>query len=129
MSCYVLSVRMRLSRMVTFFFQCRYSSSCLMLLHQKCSVMLPVSNWADWWSNARFRSIIRKKVIGMIICSLVYLIWWTRNICVHDQMLMSPRWVLQNLCSLVAITSKKCIPAEKRGPHDLWLKTITAGMI
>ncbi|KAK9733282.1 hypothetical protein RND81_04G057100 [Saponaria officinalis] len=106
------------------FFLCNFSSSCLQLVSSSCGIMIPRSDWEAWWRKSWFRSIIRKKIIGMLLCSLTYLIWWARNRCVHDRVFMRPEWLVQQMRFMVAIRVQKNIPFVKRRRHETWKKNV-----
>ncbi|KAK9668598.1 hypothetical protein RND81_13G071100 [Saponaria officinalis] len=106
------------------FFQCKYGMDCLQLVQLKCGVCLPSTDWEGWWRRTRFRSIIRKKVTGMMLCSLIYLIWWARNVCVQDKIMLKPGWVVQKMRFMVAIRVRKRIPSVKHLRHEFWLRNV-----
>ncbi|KAK9740365.1 hypothetical protein RND81_03G029700 [Saponaria officinalis] len=99
------------------FFKCKYSAACLQLIQLRCDLTLPCTGWEKGHWHA------------MVMCALTYLIWWVRNICVHDRMMIRPDWVVHRLYFLVATRIKGRIPMVKRQRNSAWLKMVTDGLI
>ncbi|XP_074289194.1 uncharacterized protein LOC141614340 [Silene latifolia] len=76
------------------FFQCDYSSRCSSLVSQWCSFTLPDMDCISWWIALRLRTLTQKKVIGVILASLMYHIWMARNKSRIEHVMIRPEMVL-----------------------------------
>ncbi|XP_074313707.1 uncharacterized protein LOC141648898 [Silene latifolia] len=79
------------------FFGCAFSKQCLLLIQLWCKVLLPAQDCIHWWITWRIHSATKKKVIGIILASLMYHLWQHRNTCRIDQVVLKPMVLVQRL--------------------------------
>ncbi|KAK9713051.1 hypothetical protein RND81_06G000100 [Saponaria officinalis] len=70
------------------FFACPYSVRCVQLISSRVSINIPTVDTWSWWTQTRFSSLFHKKILGAIICALVYYIWKARNHSFHNYVLI-----------------------------------------
>ncbi|XP_074318519.1 uncharacterized protein LOC141655332 [Silene latifolia] len=63
------------------FFYCYYSRCCLQLISDWYFLQLPITECIHWWVKWRTPELSRKKIIAMIIASILAHVWFSRNKC------------------------------------------------
>ncbi|KAK9666093.1 hypothetical protein RND81_14G160000 [Saponaria officinalis] len=82
------------------FFECQYSSKCVQLVAVRLGINIPVSDTWKWWNQSRFSSLFHKKVIGEMLCAIIYRIWKARNHSLHNSVLIRPEmWMKDLICN------------------------------
>ncbi|XP_074297900.1 uncharacterized protein LOC141628691 [Silene latifolia] len=103
------------------FFDCCYSRSCLQLISDWCLMHLPVTDCIQWWVKWKIPELSRKKIIVVIIASLMAHIWFSRNKCRIDECVIRPAV----LCRMVKLEVKNRLAScdiKSRNRHVLdWL--------
>ncbi|XP_074300447.1 uncharacterized protein LOC141631711 [Silene latifolia] len=94
------------------FFSCAFSCRCLKLVSDWLGVDIPGQNTVSWWLNMRCRSMLLKKITGASICSLFYHVWFARNRCLHDQVLMLPKVVFQTIKNVICTRVRKVVSSK-----------------
>ncbi|XP_074299581.1 uncharacterized protein LOC141630712 [Silene latifolia] len=61
------------------FLECTFSRQCSDMVSAWCCHRLPMQQIIRWWTEWRQASACRKKIIAMILASLMYHIWYSRN--------------------------------------------------
>ncbi|XP_074301479.1 uncharacterized protein LOC141632875 [Silene latifolia] len=79
------------------FFECAFSKQCLLLIQLWCKILLPAHDCIHWWITWRTHSAAKKKVVGVILASLMYHLWQHRNSCRIDQVVLKPMVLVQRM--------------------------------
>ncbi|XP_074293007.1 uncharacterized protein LOC141619889 [Silene latifolia] len=79
------------------FFACEYSKKCLQILSSRLGCHLPSQDWFDWWSRQRFSSQKLHYQAAMLLLDLIYSIWWSRNHCRIENILLCPEFLIARL--------------------------------
>ncbi|XP_074266932.1 uncharacterized protein LOC141590225 [Silene latifolia] len=74
------------------FFDCQYSRRVMMSLQQVTGCSFPLAVDLSWWSN-RGGTIVQRGVQIALFLGALYSIWFQRNKCRNDTVLMHPRHV------------------------------------
>ncbi|XP_074305400.1 uncharacterized protein LOC141640528 [Silene latifolia] len=106
------------------FFRCVYSSTCKNLVSAWCKEKLPEQDWCAWWIKRRYRTITKKKIMGLILAALIYHIWAARNTCRVDRFLNRPEVVLQKIKHDVRSRIKNCSFKSHSGSVVVWTDQI-----
>ncbi|XP_074300398.1 uncharacterized protein LOC141631658 [Silene latifolia] len=77
------------------FFDCAYSSRCLVLVSTWLGCSIPAQNVIRWCVKLKVKSLIKKQLIHSVVVTLIYLIWMERNRCRVEQVIHHPSKVLQ----------------------------------
>ncbi|KAK9714431.1 hypothetical protein RND81_06G093800 [Saponaria officinalis] len=73
------------------FFECEYSRKCVLLLSSWLGVQIPLRGTLGWWIRLRTRSLAMKQLLGLAIASLLYHLWWARNMARIESFVPLPR--------------------------------------
>ncbi|XP_074298421.1 uncharacterized protein LOC141629297 [Silene latifolia] len=79
------------------FFGCAFSAKCFVLVQLWCNVLVPAQDCFQWWIKWRISSATKKKIMGVILASLMYHLWQHRNTCRIDKVVMTPVWLVRNV--------------------------------
>ncbi|XP_074265182.1 uncharacterized protein LOC141587606 [Silene latifolia] len=79
------------------FFSCEFSQRCRGLVSNVCLLELPHSEVIQWWVHLRDYSACRKKIIAVILASLMYNIWNARNVSRVDGLVIRPECIPQRV--------------------------------
>ncbi|XP_074283719.1 uncharacterized protein LOC141608256 [Silene latifolia] len=77
------------------FFLCPFSSRCLELVAAWLNISLPDQGVIEWWVKQRARSLLLKQVIAVVLASLIYHIWMSRNKCRIEGSVPHPQQVVK----------------------------------
>ncbi|XP_074305324.1 uncharacterized protein LOC141640419 [Silene latifolia] len=77
------------------FFECRYSQMCLTLINDWLESDIPVRDCIKWCCRLKHRSLMKTKLIQMVVVALVYQIWNMRNKCRVEQLVWHPRMLFR----------------------------------
>ncbi|XP_074291603.1 uncharacterized protein LOC141618408 [Silene latifolia] len=76
---------------------CAFIKQCHILVQRWCNVLVPAQDCIQWWINWRTHSSTKKKIIGVILASLMYHLWQHRNSCRIDKVVMKPVCLVQKV--------------------------------
>ncbi|XP_074266553.1 uncharacterized protein LOC141589828 [Silene latifolia] len=76
------------------FFACEYSKRCLQILSSKLGCHLPSQGWFAWWNSQVFPSQKIQQHATMFLLGLIYSIWWSRNHCRTESVLLRPEYLI-----------------------------------
>ncbi|XP_074288299.1 uncharacterized protein LOC141613463 [Silene latifolia] len=79
------------------FFGCAFSKQCHLLVQLWCNVLMPAHDCFQWWIKWRIHSVTKKKIIGVILASLMYHLWQHRNTCRIDKIVIKPVCLVQKV--------------------------------
>ncbi|XP_074306041.1 uncharacterized protein LOC141641269 [Silene latifolia] len=82
---------------IQLFFGCAFSKQCHILVQNLCNVLVPAQDCIQWWIKWRTHSATKKKIIGVILASLMYHLWQHRNACRIDKIVMKPVCLVQKV--------------------------------
>ncbi|XP_074277853.1 uncharacterized protein LOC141601464 [Silene latifolia] len=109
------------------FFKCEYSRRCCRMVSDWCAEMLPDEECIRWWCNKRYRSLSKKKLVGVILAGLIYHLWMARNKCRVDQAVLRPeqlvKFVQVDVCNRVKKFQYKCQSANVKNWLDAFVKS------
>ncbi|XP_074318790.1 uncharacterized protein LOC141655619 [Silene latifolia] len=98
------------------FFKCEYSKRCCRMVAEWCAEMLPDEECIPWWCHKRYRSLSKKKIVGVILAGLIYHLWMARNKCRVEQAVLRPeqlvKFVQADVCNRVKKFQTKCQSAN-----------------
>ncbi|XP_074270208.1 uncharacterized protein LOC141593153 [Silene latifolia] len=79
------------------FSDCEYSQKCLPILSHSLVCHLPGQGWSDWWTRQKSHSQSLKYQIVAALLALIYAIWWSRNHCRLEGILMRPEFIVARI--------------------------------
>ncbi|XP_074315304.1 uncharacterized protein LOC141651495 [Silene latifolia] len=93
------------------FFQCPFSSRCLELAATWLKIAPPDKGVMEWWVKQRARSLLLKQVIAVVLASLIYHVWMSRNKCRIEGIVPHPQQVVKR-CKEETLLRIKCSGLE-----------------
>ncbi|XP_074318649.1 uncharacterized protein LOC141655468 [Silene latifolia] len=109
------------------FFKCEYSRRCCRMISDWCAEMLPDEECIRWWCHKRYRSLSKKKIIGVILAGLIYHLWMARNKCRVDQAVLRPEQLVKcvqvDVCNRVKKFQSKCQSINVKNWLDAFVKS------
>ncbi|XP_074318417.1 uncharacterized protein LOC141655226 [Silene latifolia] len=109
------------------FFKCEYSRRCCRMVSDWCAEMLSDEDCIRWWCSKRYRSLSKKKIVGVILAGLIYHLWMARNKCRVDQTLLCPEKLVKlvqiDVCNRVKKFQSKCQSASVMNWLDAFVKS------
>ncbi|XP_074266845.1 uncharacterized protein LOC141590133 [Silene latifolia] len=72
------------------FFMCPFNSRCLKMIGNWLELDIPEQETFEWCRKLRLRSLMQKQIIIAAILALLYQIWWSRNICRLENLVIHP---------------------------------------
>ncbi|XP_074291134.1 uncharacterized protein LOC141617901 [Silene latifolia] len=76
------------------FIACEYSTRCLQILSSRLGCHLPSQDWFAWWNSQSFLSQKIQHQAAMLLLALIYSIWWSRNHCRTENVLLRPEFLI-----------------------------------
>ncbi|XP_074291429.1 uncharacterized protein LOC141618220 [Silene latifolia] len=107
------------------FFGCKYSQMCLALVNYWLDSEIPVRDCITWCCRLKFRSLLKNKLMHMVVVALIYQIWRVRNLCRVEQAVWHPRVLLKQVQQQVKVRASMKIWSV---PHRLdteWCQRIS----
>ncbi|XP_074305913.1 uncharacterized protein LOC141641138 [Silene latifolia] len=95
------------------FFQCEYSKHCCKCVSDWCGINIPLQNCVQWWNSQRFRSLCKKRVVGVILAALIYHVWLSKNRCV-ELVLLRPEMLAWQIRNDVRLRLRSCKLSSKK---------------
>ncbi|XP_074292630.1 uncharacterized protein LOC141619515 [Silene latifolia] len=106
------------------FFRCEYSRKCRDLVHAWCPFQITAEKCCDWWRNWRSRSLARKRVIAVVLAALMTNIWWCRNKCRVDMILLRPEYLIRQIHNEVRLRLSSIRLGSKNSKVLDWIDII-----
>ncbi|XP_074306342.1 uncharacterized protein LOC141641584 [Silene latifolia] len=106
------------------FFRCEYSRKCRDLVHRWCPFQLPAEHCCDWWIKWRSRCLARKKVLAVVLAALMNNIWWCRNKCRVDMILLRPESLVRQIHNEVRLRLNSIRIGSKNSKALHWIDII-----
>ncbi|KAK9756406.1 hypothetical protein RND81_01G095100 [Saponaria officinalis] len=85
------------------FFNCVYGKRCVQILNARCQVAVPEADVWCWWTRSRLKPLVKKEIIGALLIGLIYSIWYVRNQCRIDDVMVRPQSVVDRVVQCVKV--------------------------
>ncbi|XP_074264062.1 uncharacterized protein LOC141586661 [Silene latifolia] len=76
------------------FLKCPFSRQCSSLISDWCHLQLPLQHLISWWIGLRQASACKTKVIAVILATLMYHVWHSRNCSRLDGCVFRPQMLI-----------------------------------
>ncbi|KAK9698342.1 hypothetical protein RND81_08G097200 [Saponaria officinalis] len=106
------------------FFTCPYSTFCVQVVSRRLEVCIPVSDTWTWWEHFSFKTDFQKKVVGAVICALIYYISKARNHILHNCVLIRPEIWCKSLIPELMFRCKNVVDSNVLSKHVAWLESL-----
>ncbi|XP_074299625.1 uncharacterized protein LOC141630765 [Silene latifolia] len=106
------------------FFRCVYSERCRALIATWCCIDIPMTSCVDWWLKWRVRDICRKRIVAMILASLMQHVWWSRNVCRVEQYIHSPKLVASLVRNEIRMRIRSCRIVSIKSSVKHWIEKL-----
>ncbi|KAK9714178.1 hypothetical protein RND81_06G077100 [Saponaria officinalis] len=103
------------------FFECVVSRKYLKILSSKLRIDIPWLQTWNWWHNSRFQNLFVKKLIGACLIAVFYTVWRSRNLCLFEQVLISPDAVMKKTCVDVQTRCRAVVSSPVVLKYEDWL--------
>ncbi|KAK9666618.1 hypothetical protein RND81_14G198400 [Saponaria officinalis] len=106
------------------FFGCEFSSRCLQIWSNRSKVQVQQHHVWDWWVQWRCRSGTLKKLVAGLLNSLMYHVWWARNRCYYEQLVVMPEVVVSLAVQDMRMRVNQCMRNHVSDELLVWVNTM-----
>ncbi|XP_074288454.1 uncharacterized protein LOC141613610 [Silene latifolia] len=107
------------------FFGCIYSKMCLQLVKDWCMCPLPDADCIKWWIEWRHTSAYRKKIVAVIMESLMSQLWHCRNLSRLDGLIWRPNVLCSKVKHDVVMRLGQCDIKSRNSRVIGWVNYLT----
>ncbi|XP_074292519.1 uncharacterized protein LOC141619402 [Silene latifolia] len=104
------------------FFRCAFSRLCLHLLNTMLHIQVPVTEYVEWWTRKRFKSLLRKKIIAACLQGLIYHIWDARNRCRIENRVPRPEMIVKLVKGDIEMRLQRMCKGREHDSYRQWIR-------